>query len=197
MRLRHASLTALFGCLLITGCRKAEVTSYRVPKEAPPAMPGMGSTDMASTAVTTAQGHDLEWQAPSNWVAQPASAMRRGSYRITSNDGHSAELSITAFPGDVGGDLANINRWRDQLQLTPLSPAELPGAYTVTQTGEFDFKLVDLTNPDATEPQQTLAAFITFEGNTWFFKLTGAVGVVTAEKPAFLEFLKTVKGHVH
>jgi hypothetical protein len=197
MRLRHASLTALCGCLLISGCRKAEVTSYRVPKEAPPTMPGMAPADMASTAVTTAQGHDLEWQAPEHWISQPASAMRRGSYLIKYAEGPSAELSITAFPGDVGGDLANINRWRNQLQLAPLSPAELPGAYTVIQTDEFEFKLADLNNHNLAEPQRTLSAFTTFEGSTWFFKLTGNESVVASERPAFLSFLKTVKGHTH
>lgn len=197
MRLRHASLTALCGCLLIAGCRKAEVTSYRVPKEASPPMPNVDGADMASTAVPTAHGHDLEWQAPADWITQPPSPMRRGSYRINHANGSTAELSITAFPGDVGGDLANINRWRDQLQLPPLSPAELADVITVIEAGDFEFKLVDLANPNLAVPQRTLSAFTTFEGSSWFFKLTGDENVVAAERSTFRAFLQTVKGHTH
>ena len=49
------------------------------------------------------------------------SAMRRGSYSITDDRNNEADLSITAFPGDVGGELANVNRWRGQVGLEPLS----------------------------------------------------------------------------
>jgi len=64
---------------------------------------------MASTPVTTASGPGLTWTAPAHWKAKPGSAMRKGSYAIA-GDGGEADLAITAFPGDVGGDLAAISR---------------------------------------------------------------------------------------
>jgi hypothetical protein len=38
-----------------------------------------------------------------------------------------------------------------------------------------------------------IGAIATYNGNSWFFKLMGPDPVVAAEKPAFLQFLQTVK----
>ena len=38
-----------------------------------------------------------------------------------------------------------------------------------------------------------LGAMVPYEGAMWFFKLSGPDALVAATKPAFLEFLKTVK----
>src|SRR5262245_59791460 len=122
--------------LLLTGaCRKADVASYRVPKEKDPEMPAAKASaqppaapaggTMANTAVPTAQGDGLAWTAPAHWQAKPASAMRKGSYAIAGDGGAAADLSITAFPGDVGGEAANVNRWRGQVSLPPASASEL------------------------------------------------------------------------
>src|SRR5688572_21226281 len=121
--------------LALSACRKTEIATYRVPKEkerelsasstatTPPA-PNAPS-DMASTPVTTAAGAGLTWTAPAHWKAKPGSAMRKGSYAVPGEGGAEADLSITAFPGDVGGELANLNRWRGQIQLPPITDAEL------------------------------------------------------------------------
>src|SRR5882724_4414392 len=133
MRIRLVPL-ALASLVLLSACRDPKVTSYRVPKETPEPLPPIltgalpaGSSpstpgsDMAATAVPTASGDGLAWTAPANWTVKPASAMRKGSYRVPGPDGTDADLSITAFPGDVGGRLANVNRWRGQLELPPLN----------------------------------------------------------------------------
>ena len=44
--------------------------------------------------------------------------MRRGSYAVGADEKTAADLAITAFPGDVGGDLANVNRWLNKLSPT-------------------------------------------------------------------------------
>lgn len=192
MRSVRASLFALGSLCLLSACREAKVESYRVPKEAPPPAPlNMPGMNMANTAVLTADGASLVWDAPANWTAQPASAMRRGSYLIKHTDGTTAELSITAFPGDVGGDLANINRWRNQLQLPPLATADLPAVLQQTDIGDRHFKIVEFDNPQS--GQATLAAYTEYEGSTWFFKLTGTTAAIGAEKPAFMDFLKTIR----
>jgi hypothetical protein len=192
MRHRFASLAALATVLSFTACREAKVAHYRVPKEkAPELPPGMSANpggDMASTAVPTAQGAGLTWTAPADWKAKAASAMRRGSYDVKG-----ADLSITAFPGDVGGELANLNRWRGQIQLPPLTADELPSATTTLKVGSLDFIVVDFAGTSAENPQRILGALVSFDDNTWFFKLMGPDAVVAAAKPAFLDFLQSVK----
>ena len=200
------ALPLLAALVLLPACRDAKVASYRVPKETPEALPpiltGAGAAPaaaptnpgatMANTAVPTASD-GLSWTAPAHWRTKTASAMRKASYTVTGEAGGEADLSITAFPGDVGGNLANVNRWRGQLELGPLSEADLGAITTHMDIGSLHVDFVEIANPTAAKPQRTLGAIIPFNGATWFVKLTGPEGLVAREKPAFLAFLNTIK----
>jgi hypothetical protein len=201
--------------VLNPGCRKDEITTYRIPKEAapPPAataaapkapateadtvppghppIPAGNAPGMADTAVITASGAALVWTAPAHWAAKSASSMRKGSYAIK-GEGGEADMAITAFPGDVGGDLANLNRWRGQLQLAPVNQAEFEAAVQRLERNGLKLIVVDIAGTGATA-QRILGAMVPFSGATWFFKLTGPDALVAREKPAFLAMLDTVK----
>jgi hypothetical protein len=144
---------------------------------------------MANTAVATADGASLTWTAPSHWQPKAASAMRKGSFAVPVEGGAPADLSITAFPGEVGGEVANLNRWRGQVQLAPASAAELASAVTRFEQGGLKFAVVDFDNGQ----QRLLGAIVPYAGGTWFFKLMGPAAPLAKEKAAFLQFLKTVK----
>jgi hypothetical protein len=204
----RCSLVALVALALpLAACRRAEIASYRVPKEKdaelpmaaggnPPAgaaaAPATAGPSMANTPVATAQGSGLTWTAPAHWQAKPAGAMRKGSYTVPGADGATADLSITAFPGDVGGELANVNRWRGQISLPPIAAEELASAVTRVSAHGLELGLVDFAGPGA-GAQRILGAMAPYAGSTWFFKLMGPDAVVAKEKAAFLEFLKTVR----
>ena len=186
-------------CLTAAGCRDREITTYRAPKEKAPSPPvaagAAAGTDatgapgaMANTAVPTADGASLTWTAPAHWQPKAASAMRKGSYTIPA-EGSTGDLAITAFPGDVGGEVANLNRWRGQLQLPPAGEAELALAITRFEQDGLTFSVVDFDNGQ----QRLLGAIVPFRGSTWFFKLVGPAAPLAKEKPAFVAFLKTVK----
>ena len=209
MSFRLLPLTAV-ALLLLSACRDPKVASYRVPKETDPVKPPAAAASprdtsprpapvapgatMANTAVPTADGPGLAWTAPAHWAAKPASAMRKGSYTITGEAGATADLSITAFPGDVGGDLANVNRWRGQVQLPPLATAaDLATATTHLDFNNLHLTFVDLTGSGPTGPQRVLGAIVPHNGATWFFKLTGPVALVTREQAPFATFLKTIR----
>ena len=155
------------------------------PIEGMPA-PGDAGTAMAATPVPTAANQTLTWTAPDGWTPKKASAMRRGSYAVGGPEG-AGDISITAFPGDVGGDLANVNRWRGQLQLPPvpdvtgaLQPLEANGLHMLVFEG-------------ANQGVRMIGVIVPQSGATWFFKFTGPDALVAHEKPAFLDFLKTVR----
>lgn len=144
---------------------------------------------MANTPVATSQGQGLQWTAPAHWAAKAGSAMRKGTYAIKGAGGE-AELAITAFPGDVGGDLANVNRWRGQVGLGPIGSTELASSLTRFRAHSLDVAVVDILGANG---QRILGGIVPFAGSTWFFKMTGPDAVVAAEKPAFVEYLKTVR----
>lgn len=204
MRNLPARVLLLVLPLALGACRDSSVTSYRIPKEPEPAMPAghahTGSAapapaaggSMADTAVATASGPGLAWTAPAHWESKPGSAMRKGSYAIPGEGGVAADFAITAFPGDVGGEVANVNRWRGQIQLPPVSEQEVAASIQRLEHNGLAMGMVDLVSTGAA-PTRVLGAWVPHEDSTWFFKITGPDGLVAREKPAFLEFLKTVR----
>jgi hypothetical protein len=161
------------------------------PATAAPAAPSGGMGDMASTPVVTASGPGLKWTAPAGWQEKTGVGMRKATFTISGANGASAELAVTAFPGDVGGDLPNLNRWRGQLALPPITEAEFAGAVTRLQVNGLAVTLADVTG-GGDKPQRLLGAMVPYAGATWFFKLTGPAALVAAEKPAFLSFVQTL-----
>ncbi|HXQ82369.1 MAG TPA: hypothetical protein VN775_13710 [Opitutaceae bacterium] len=187
--------------LLLAACGDEQVATYRVPKEKGPELPsaaagGRGEQSpgaaMADASVPTASGADLVWEAPAAWKAAPAGAMRKASYAVPGEGGES-ELSITAFPGDVGGELANVNRWRGQVGLAPLRAEELESAVSRVEANGLRFAIVELFPPGDPGAKAMVGAIVPFGGSTWFFKLTGPGALVRASRPAFTGFLHTVR----
>ena len=177
-------------------CRDPGVTTYRIPKEKEPLAPTAAAPMTADTGglvVASTETGGLAWTAPATWKAKPGSPMRKGSYAIGAEGGPLADLAITAFPGDVGGDLANVNRWLGQLGRPPITAAELPATMTPFSVNGLAMQVVDLTGGTAENPLRMLGAIVPLGDATWFFKLTGPDALVAPEKPVFLEFLKTVR----
>jgi hypothetical protein len=205
---RLATFTLVLFPLVLAGCRDREITTYRAPKEkeapaAPAAAAATGNlpadhppigagtpaaSDMAGSAVPTASGTGLTWTAPAAWTPKALGAMRKGSFSIKTEGGE-ADLSITAFPGATGGLEANLNRWRGQVGLDPLSPQEVIAAAEKFESNGLPFTVVDY----AGKGNRLVGAVVPYGGNSWFFKLMGPDAIVASQKAGFIEFLHTVK----
>ncbi len=195
---------AALSLVLLVGCKDREIATYRAPKDPPPTMPGTppagdaagssaaGGQSMANTAVPTASGSDLVWTAPAAWTAKPNGPMRKGSFSVK-GDGGDADLSITAFPGSTGGLLANVNRWRGQLGLAPFGEGEMETNTVHLDVGDLHLIVVDFAGNAGAKSTRILGAIIPHDTDTWFFKLMGPDALVESQKPAFLEFLHTIK----
>jgi hypothetical protein len=196
----------LFLSLLVAACRDSKVEAYRVPKEkdanfpvttdapaplsAPVVAPAASGGDMG---VAPAADAGLTWVAPTSWQPKPLGAMRKGSYAISGAAGVTADVSITAFPGAVGGEFANINRWRSQLSLPPIAESDLAASETRFSQNGLTFTLVDLVSANAANPRRILGAMVSYGGAMWFFKLSGPDAFVATTKRTLLDFLMTVK----
>jgi hypothetical protein len=198
--------------LALTGCRDREITAYRAPKDPAPKLPempaghppaGQAAADANATptapgamtgTVPTAEGAELLWTAPANWTAKALGSMRKGSYSIAGDAGATADLAITAFPGDTGGLFANVNRWRGQVGLSPIEAAQLDAATQTVEANSLKIIIVEVTGKAGGGGSTTLlGAIVPHNGQTWFFKLMGPEALVAREKPAFREFLNTIK----
>ena len=193
-------LSASLSVLALSGCRREEIQTYTVKKE--PAATPVASAPVApnadaamrNTAVTTAEGPGLNWTTPAHWKPGPEKAMRKATFLIPGVNGAlGAELAVTAFPGDVGGPLANVNRWRGQLSLPPLAEGDLTAALNHLDVGPLHLDYVELAAAGSPPARRVLGALVPHAGATWFFKLDGPDAVVVQEKPAFLAFLQSLR----
>jgi len=170
---------------LTAGCDRNGIQVYKVAKEAAPADP----------APTQAGTPTLEYATPQGWESAPLGQMRVASFKVAAADGKQAEVSVIPLPGMAGGDLGNVNRWRDQVGLAPVAEADLTKlAEPVTICGESS-QLYDQAgqNPASGEKTRILAALLRKDGVAWFFKMIGDDELVARQKPSFLAFLTSAK----
>jgi hypothetical protein len=117
--------------------------------------------------------------------------MRAATFELPQGSGK-AEVTVVALPGDVGGELANVNRWRGQIALPPITEGQLAGVRVAVRSRAGDIFVYDFTTGGA-KKTRLVAGMIQVSGVTWFFKLTGDEAAVSAAKPAFLKLLEGLK----
>ncbi len=188
MRLSFRSITLAGAALFATVCiarSDDRIQSYSVPKEHPPAAmpPGHPALDAPDIPVNAAP---VRWTVPEDWQELAPTAIRIGNFAVPGKNGKKAEVAVTSFPGSVGTELDNVNRWRGEVGLPPVDESALSSQPVTVDS--FEGKLFDLTGPSA----RTVVAMVPRNGSMWFFKLRGDAEVVAAAKPAFSDFLKSV-----
>jgi hypothetical protein len=101
------------------------------------------------------------------------------------------EVALSAFPGDAGGLLPNINRWRKQIELAEMDEAQLKEAAEFVEKDGVKVALVDFA---AGEGQRVLGAVIVpGDGQTWFLKSSGAAVSLGKIKPDFDALAKSFR----
>jgi hypothetical protein len=152
-----------------------------------------GATIAAADAAAAADQPQMA--VPDNWTVKEPGPMIFKRYGATDAAGHSATITVSSFPGDVGGVFANVNRWRAQMSLQPIDEGQLPSVTSLVDTPGGPGTMVDLTGTDSrtSEPGRMVAIMVRHGDSTWFYKLTGNEAVVQAEKDKFINFVKSVR----
>ena len=135
-------------------------------------------------------GDGISWQTPEGWTQKQGSS----EFRFAQIDlGDNLLLVVSRFPGDVGGNLANVNRWRAQMKLPPVTADELEKVTKKVQAGDATAILTDITSEAG--DQRMLGAIVPDAKNnrTWFFKVTGAAKAVGGQTEKFQKFVESVK----
>ena len=198
---------------MMAGCGKDEVRVYQAPQEAPavaaadaqagrpqdasvsPAS-GSASSRSATAEAGASERPAVPWTVPAGWEEKPASGMRVASYGVKRPDGRSADISVVAMGGGAGGELENVNRWRDQIGLEPATEADLAGLRSIIPAGNRQVVVYELDGKkavlDGKYAARTLAAILPAGEMTVFFKITGENALVAEQKPQFLAWLKSV-----
>lgn len=151
--------------------------------------PGEGMTPPKVMAVAPAGDGSVTWQLPDGWTSSNGSSARYATIAVTGTDGSKGEIAVTHFPGDVGGDLANVNRWRAQIGLPAIEQGDLTSGLSQVAAGPKIIKVIDATGPQ----NRCAAGWVAHDGETWFFKFTGPDTLVGAEMAKFTSFLESIR----
>ncbi len=200
---------------LLPGCGKKEIEVADVPPPQdgaalrispgaadpvlPPGHPPIATDSNATGAVPMSQQSlpagsisqvgNPHWKVPSGWREGPPSQVRRASF-VAGPQGE-VDISVTAFPGSVGTLLQNVNRWRQQIGLIPMTANDLEGVVQPFEVDHVSGHLVSMSGPE----MGTIAVSAMHDGTSWFFKMTGPNKQMEAQREAFLEFVRSVSFH--
>jgi len=184
--------------LILCACKpEPKISTYEVKSEtAPIAAKGKEDSSVTNNAMKgnptmqaeVASFAEPQWgPIPKTWITSPANPMRKGSWSITQADGSKVEIAVTVFPGDVGGDTANVNRWRGQIGLEKVSDEKIKSTQSSLTVGNLTGRVYHLLSADG--KSSTSAVILPKNNATWFFKLTGDTAMVNAEKESFLKMV--------
>ena len=163
----------------LAGCEKPQITVVDVPATAPASVVGSSSAKN--------QGR-FSYTLPNGWVERQGDALRLATFGVPIKDGVMAEVSVVTLSGDAGGKLANVNRWRGQLRLGPITESELAKiAVPLTVNGQAAV-VVDMDS----DGQRTIAVILETGVDSWFFKMTGPDKALETVKSEFLTFVSGV-----
>jgi hypothetical protein len=176
----------------------------------PPA--GVGQGDVARPG-TLPPGHPtidphggtgespLTFKAPKSWPASKPDGMRKAMFLLKAGE---PETRVTAidFPKTAGPKIAdpleNINRWRLEVGLNPITKEELETAAQKIKIGGEEGHYAEMIPDAEREPggkpaRATIAAMVSAGDVIWFFKLTGERDLVTRERNNFKAFLDSAR----
>jgi hypothetical protein len=176
-----------------TGCGREDVQTYRVPKEATPQLAAADLPSGHPDISGASSGPAVAAKVPADWQEAPPGEMRVASYRVKGKDGKMADVSVIPLPGMAGRDIDNVNRWRGQLGMAPVSEGELGKLAETVQVGGQEGKLYEMAgqNSGSGEKNRILAAIVRRPDAAWFFKMVGDDALVAEQKSAFVEYLKS------
>lgn len=135
------------------------------------------------------------WELPSGWQQQPTPQMLLAKFLAKGEADSTAEITVSSLAGTGGGLLMNINRWRGQLGLAPISEGDLSKAHSLMQVLGKNATLVELSGTDqkSGNPANLVVVIVPHAGQSWFFKMMGDVKTFDSHKPAFLKFVQSIR----
>lgn len=131
---------------------------------------------------------------PEGWKEIPNPPMLLAKYVIQGAGAAKAEVNISSLSGTGGGVIMNVNRWRGQLSLPPLSEEDFSKETQTMNLAGVQATVVDLTGTDKTGRSSRLIGIIAPQADqTWFYKLMGDPQIVQQQKDTFTKFIQTAK----
>jgi hypothetical protein len=132
---------------------------------------------------------EIKYTLPKGWKETPPVAPQIHRF-VTGDPDDPVVISISSAGG---GRVDNIDRWRRQVGLGPISQDELASAVSPTQVFDLKAEQIEIIGPPG-EKQQAILGVIAPSGRTsWFIKLQGPVKPALEQKKNFEAFVKSLQ----
>ena len=180
--------SVLFLFIIFTGCdNNKHIQSYRTPKkDFGLSLQQPRSLAKENSKITT----NLTWDLPKNWVPSTGHSMRLASFDAPFSNGV-GDLSIVSLSGSSGGLLANVNRWRGQVDLNPISESDILTVSTVGESKMGAFRIFKMIN-DSNTQNAIIAAVLPTGEKTFFIKLTSTKDGILELQTVFEKFCSSI-----
>ena len=184
------STVAALVAVCLAGCKREEIRVYSVAKET--TAPTAENAAQTPVPAANAARPQLAYTLPAGWQDSGATSMSLANFRIKTDAGEGS-VNITPLASMAGQEAAIVNMWREQVGQKALAEGELASALTPVEVGGAQGQLFEITGTRDGQGVRIVTAFAHRDGASWFYKLQGPEAVVAAQKPVFVEFLKSVR----
>ena len=117
--------------------------------------------------------------------------MRLATFEIPDEAGP-IEVAVTQFPGRVGGELANINRWRGQMGLPAAAEAELEDLVDRFEAPGYAAYIARIAGAEA--HMLAVGVYEAAADRTWFVRATAPAGAIDRVEPEMTAFARSIAG---
>ncbi len=163
---------------LLLGCGREQTQTYEVPKEP--------SVSPVVEAPAQSEGKRFDALLPSGWTEAPGSGMRMISYSI---EGSSVDFYLVSL--GMGDLPPNVNLWRRQVGLPPVSPEAIEQAAETLVVGGCPARYIEIYNAES--GFGVVAAIVDRSPEFWYFTAKGTVEELKAATADIRKFLGSVK----
>lgn len=158
----------------------------------------------ASGAASAKSGSKIHWETPQGWTELAPTGTREANFKVGGDP--KTECYLTRLAGSAGGLESNINRWRSQISLPPLSAAEIAqlprlewlDAEAVLVNFEGQWK--GMSGTEAEEGWRLVGLLSVRPDESLFLKMVGPTEVVSANLEPFVMLAASFhdgSGHSH
>jgi len=200
-----AGLALSVGCHDATATRQVELVrettvqpgEWRLNADA---MERFGLRSMSAPGRDAAEEPELPrfaWDTPAGWKELPTSSMRLANFQVAGHPG--AECYLTMLGGVGGGLAANVNRWRTQMNLPPMSSEDIEAlpkgelfgrpATRVDLRGSF----TGMNSSEKLPDYRMIGLIVVEPGGSLFLKMVGPDAVVGSQGEALEALAKSFR----
>jgi hypothetical protein len=131
----------------------------------------------------------MAWQLPKGWTEMRAGGMRLATLKppVTGK----IDVSVIMLPGQAGGELGNVNRWRGQIGMPPVDEVSRAQMRKEVKSKAGTVSLYEFAN-EGPNKQRMIAGLLFANDRSWFVKMVGDNAPVEASRADFVQLLETL-----